>query len=69
MYFFFNRGDEAQSLKEWALVEVQGDLESSTGDSIAGKLIGHLIFTSKVIIILLCYFFQVHIDIFSEYSF
>ncbi|KAF8784958.1 Transcription elongation regulator 1 like protein [Argiope bruennichi] len=39
--------DDSQSLKEWAIIEVQGDLESSTGDSIDGKLIGHLIYSTK----------------------
>ncbi|GBM20054.1 Chromosome transmission fidelity protein 8 [Araneus ventricosus] len=39
--------DDSQSLKEWAIIEVQGDLESSTGDSIGGKLIGHLIYSAK----------------------
>ncbi|KAG8196246.1 hypothetical protein JTE90_023802 [Oedothorax gibbosus] len=39
--------DDPQSLKEWVIVEVQGDLESSSGDTIGGKQIGHLIFTSK----------------------
>lgn len=39
--------DDSQSVKEWAIIEIQGELESSTGDSIGGKLIGHLIFSSK----------------------
>ncbi|CAL1265093.1 unnamed protein product [Larinioides sclopetarius] len=41
------KNDDSQSLKEWAIIEVQGDLESSTGDSISGKLIGHLIYSAK----------------------
>jgi len=39
--------DGSQSLKEWALIEVQGDLECNTGDTIGGKLIGNLFFSSK----------------------
>ncbi|GIX95508.1 chromosome transmission fidelity protein 8 homolog, partial [Caerostris extrusa] len=39
--------DGSLSLKEWAIIEVQGELESSTGNSIGGKLIGHLIFSAK----------------------
>ncbi|GFV44935.1 hypothetical protein TNCV_1716831 [Trichonephila clavipes] len=41
--------DDSQSLKECTIIETQGELESSTGDSIGGKLIGHLIFSSKVL--------------------
>lgn len=36
--------------KERAFIEVQGDLESSSGSFVGGKMIGQLIFTSKVII-------------------
>lgn len=36
--------------KERAFIEVQGDLESSSGSFVGRKMIGQLIFTSKVII-------------------
>lgn len=39
--------DDSLGLKEWAIIEVQGDLECNSGSSIGGKLIGQLIFTSK----------------------
>lgn len=39
--------DDGKSVKEWAIVEIQGDLQSSTGDSVSGKLIGHIFFLSK----------------------
>nr|XP_015908864.1 chromosome transmission fidelity protein 8 homolog [Parasteatoda tepidariorum] len=39
--------DDSQALKEWAIIEVQGDLECNTGDTIGGKLIGHLFYSTK----------------------
>lgn len=50
-YYFSHRKDDSMCIKEWAIIEVQGDLECNTvgGCTVGGKLIGQLLFTSKVI--------------------
>lgn len=39
--------DSTKNFPEWAIVEIQGELESSSGKSLAGEFVGHLFYTSK----------------------
>lgn len=53
--------DDSMCFKEWALIEVQGDLECNSESSVGGKMIGRLIFTTKgrvALVIGFCIFYD-----------